>query len=74
MKTGMSVNEYGTPISLHICEYCQVEFTVVPAIPDDPDVLNGWRGCLTPECESYDQSRDVDAMMFFGIAKVIEKE
>ena len=67
MKIGMSVNEYGTPVSVHECEYCATEFTVCPAISDDPKQLEGWRGCMVEPCESYDSSRDVDALILFGV-------
>lgn len=62
MKLRDGVNKYGTPITVFRCEYCGVEFTVVPAIPDIN--LDNWRGCMAPECESYDESRDGDKMLF----------
>lgn len=55
-----SVNEYGTPVSIHVCDDCENEFTVCP--PSD----DSWGGCLSEECESYDINRDVDALLFFG--------
>ena len=57
---GLGKNEYGTPISLHICDDCGAEFTVCPPSNED------WGGCLREGCESYDINRDVDAIMFFG--------
>ena len=61
MKIRDDVNEHGVPITVFRCEYCGEEFSVVPAIPDIN--LDNWRGCLRPECESYDESRDVDKML-----------
>lgn len=57
---GISVNDFGTPVSLHTCEACGREFTVCPARENDVD----WGGCLARECPSYDPARDVDR--FFG--------
>lgn len=57
MKIGMSKNEYGTPVSVHICDTCGVEFTVCPAADDNK---KGWENCLIPECDSYDEKRDID--------------
>ena len=64
MKIRNGVNEYNTPISIHICEFCGVEFTVCPAIPDEK--LDDWRGCMAPECESYDSERDGDKLFDEG--------
>lgn len=52
------VNEYGTPITVFVCEYCNREFSCCPAIPDDR--LDNWRGCLATDCISYDPERDAD--------------
>ena len=57
MKIGMGYNEYGTPISIHICDSCHRRFTVCPAIEDGKP---GWGNCLSPECASYDPDRDAD--------------
>lgn len=55
----LGVNEYGTPVSCHICESCGHPFTVCP-----PRTVEQWgTGCLGDECPSYDITRDVD--MFF---------
>lgn len=59
------VNEYGTPITVMKCEFCGVEFTLCPAVPDER--LDQWDGCLDTVCSSYDPARDVDAMIFFGM-------
>ena len=54
MKIGESVNEYGTPVSVHWCGSCEQEFTVCPPAGDN------WGGCLSEECDSYDIHRDID--------------
>lgn len=62
MKLRDDVNKHGTPITVFRCEYCGKEFSICPAIPDIN--LDNWRGCLRPECESYDETRDADKMLF----------
>lgn len=57
MKTGGGFNEYGTPMSLHVCDTCGCEFSVIPAIADG---VPGWENCLGTECDSYDPNRDAD--------------
>lgn len=62
MRRGTSVNEYGTPISLHRCNVCGQEFTLCPAREEDdtcgdPGGPNG-----EGRCASYDPSRDVDLL------------
>ena len=59
MKTGESFNEYGTPVSKHICDTCGNEFTVCPKIDDSN---KNWDNCLGEECDSYDSSRDADKL------------
>ena len=49
------VNEYGTPISSHVCKTCKRPFTVVPAVPVDS---KAWENCLADDCASYDPNRD----------------
>lgn len=63
MKIGEGVNEYGTPISFHICDTCGAEFEICRAIPDGKP---GWENCLGPDCPSYDPERDVDKMLENG--------
>ena len=55
-KIGEAVNIYGTPISVHICGECKSQFTVCP--PAD----EGWGGCQSLECSSYDPARDADKL------------
>lgn len=50
------VNEHGTPVSVHRCDWCGDEFTVCP--PADGD----WGGCQSLDCPSYDPDRDADAL------------
>ena len=61
MKLRNDVNELGTPITVFQCEYCCEVFTVCPAVPDIN--LDNWKGCTGPDCESYDEKRDVDKMI-----------
>lgn len=61
MYLGETVNEYGTPVSKHRCDACGHEFTVCPSAKDQAEC---WDECTLPECESYDESRDMD--IFFG--------
>jgi hypothetical protein len=56
----MDSNDYGTPVSVHICDDCGTQFTVCPPGKED------WGGCLHEDCESYDINRDVMAKIFFG--------
>lgn len=60
MKLGHEKNGYGTLVTRFKCEYCGREFTVCPAVP--PDKEANWRGCLAPECPSYDPGRDADKL------------
>ena len=53
-----SVNEYGTPITVLVCESCQQQFSVTPALA--PDEYSKWKGCTAPECPSYSLDSDVD--------------
>lgn len=72
MKIRNDFNEYGTPISVHICEFCGREFEVCPAVKDEN--LDGWRGCLSPKCDSYDPERDVDKMLESGDIALFPKD
>jgi hypothetical protein len=52
----ITVNDYGTVVTLAMCPCCGSEFTVCPAVD-----LDKWgHGCLAPNCESYDPGRDAD--------------
>jgi heterodisulfide reductase subunit A-like polyferredoxin len=55
----IAFNEYGTPISVHVCTACGKTFTVCP-----PASANFGDDCLAPECSSYDPARDAE--VFFG--------
>ncbi len=57
MMGQLTVNDYGTLVSLHRCWSCGNEFTVCP--PQEAEV---WGGCLAETCGSYDEKRDVDWM------------
>lgn len=66
MKVREHVNEYGMPISVHVCEDCGEEFTVCPPGGED------WGGCLADTCISYDPKRDGDILMGFKDAVRID--
>ena len=58
MHTGYTKNEFGTPVSTHVCDTCGEEFTVCP-----PGKANeGWKNCMGVNCPSYDKSRDMDLL------------
>lgn len=58
---GLSTNEYGTPISKHICNQCGGEFTVCP-----PSHYENNAGCGSTSCTSYDPRRDADILFDMG--------
>lgn len=60
MIVGLSKNEYGTDVSVHVCSDCGNRFTVCPPAGED------WGGCLAETCASYDINRDVGALVVFG--------
>ncbi len=60
-KKGESVNENGTPVSVHECQACGNKFTLCPLVPDDK--AHEWPNCMAPNCESYDPHRDA-AILF----------
>ncbi len=65
------VNEYGTPVSVHKCQTCGVEFTLCPAIPDDK--ADQWPDCLADGCPSYDPERDMD-VVFMSDAELADEK
>ncbi len=73
MKIRDSVNEFGTPVSVHVCEFCGDQFTVCPARITDKEI-NSYRGCLAPGCESYDPQRDVHLLMETGQIGALESD
>ena len=52
----VTVNEFGTPVSVHTCDACGELFTVCPPV----DIGKWGTGCLAEGCPSYDISRDID--------------
>ncbi len=60
-------NEYGTIVSVHICETCSAEFTVCPAVEEKN--RDQWRYCLSLDCVSYDPDRDADKFFDKGVVK-----
>jgi hypothetical protein len=59
MWKSYGINEFGTRISMHICDACGNFFTICPAKNQEDE---GWNNCLAPNCKSYDPNRDVDNM------------
>jgi len=57
MKIGMTINEYGTEESKHICDTCGDEFTVCPP---EKEGSHAYDNCLAKNCPSYDPGRDAD--------------
>lgn len=60
MHLGFDYNKKGTRRSIHKCESCGTIFKVIPAIPITKS--KDWDECMTPDCESYDPSRDADKL------------
>lgn len=56
MIVGLSQNDCGTPVSVHVCESCGNSFTVCPPTGDN------WGGCQAEGCSSYDVKRDIDRL------------
>lgn len=50
-----ALNEYGVPVSSHVCETCGVEFTITPAV-------DSWPNCMADDCASYDPSCDIEIL------------
>lgn len=73
MKIAESVNDYGTPVSVHVCETCGNSFTLCPLVTDKESTK--WPDCLAQECESYDEDRDVDKLFDDGEEwKIVREE
>ena len=66
MWISYALNEHLTPVSVHICDDCQSQFTVCPAI--EPSEA-GWNGCMAATCKSYDLKRDADKLFDEGKAQ-----
>jgi hypothetical protein len=56
------LNEYGTPVSVHVCSGCGTDFTVCPAATGEHADHWDEDGCLGVGCSTYDPSRDIDAL------------
>lgn len=63
MKTGETLNDYGTVVSVHTCDTCGKKYTVCPAV-DKPEVDNGglYSNCMAEDCQSYDPAHDIDSV------------
>jgi len=62
MLIEISVNQYGTAVSEHICNTCGRPFTLTPSQAGK----EGWDNCLDITCDSYDESRDADLLFEQG--------
>lgn len=61
-----TVNEYGTPVSVHWCAAGGHRYTVCPPSPrEGPD-------CCVGDCVSYDPSRDASVFFAPADASLIE--
>ena len=69
MHKGYGLNEYGTPVSFHICDTCGSEFNVCPAKTPE---AKGWGSCMSTVYPSYDPRRDADKL--FGEGKVMRDD
>ena len=59
MRIGTKKNEYGTTVGHYLCEKCDNEYTVCPN-PKQKDDSKWDKGCLSPNCASYNPARDFD--------------
>lgn len=50
----IEANEYGTPVSVHVCATCGDRFTVCPPVTEASYGPN----CMADTCPSYDPARD----------------
>ena len=57
-RLGLAKNEYGTTVTVFICESCLLIFAVTGDV--DPETFGN--ACLGLDCDSYDIDRDVDLM------------
>lgn len=60
-----AVNEFGVRILIRRCKTCKTKFTVCPA----PDSAKEWDHCLSEDCDSYDETRDVDKLFDAGVVR-----
>lgn len=52
------LNRYGVRVTSFRCKTCGAVFTICPA----PENEAWWQNCLSPSCESYDESRDMSGL------------
>ncbi len=66
----LSVNEYGTPVSAHVCHTCGDPFTLCP-----PCMRGDEYGCRAPACDSYVPEQDADVLFgdFSGFNRYCER-
>ena len=57
-RIGMGTNEYGTPVTVFVCQECGSVFSVT-----GEHTTESWGAfCLADECDSYDVERDAGLM------------
>lgn len=61
---GIELNDYGNPRSVFLCDTCGGRYTIDPEPPVGDRWM--WQDCMAPECESFDITRDVGAIVGFG--------
>lgn len=69
---GQQVNEFGTPVGTFECDTCGGGYTICPEPPVEQRWM--WQNCMAPECESYDVSRDVGAIVGFGWGELRDQD
>ena len=70
MKVADDFNEYGTPVSWHLCQTCGYYFSLCPAVSY---AAPGWNYCMADECASYDPDRDAD-ILFMSDKEIAEQK
>lgn len=60
MKIRNDTTEDDIPTTVFMCEYCNQEFSISPAV--EPEREHLFKGCSTPGCESYEPERDLDVL------------
>lgn len=66
-------NKHGTGTSFMKCDTCDMEYSVIPKIPQEERHDKGWQNCLTPECPSYDPHRDAE-VLFMSNAEIAREK
>ena len=68
---GIGQNDYGTPVSMHICDTCGEPFTNCP-VPSDPRSPL-YAGCTATTCGSYVEAWDIDKV-WDAVQGIVQRE